>query len=327
MRWTNEQAVKAQANHTYIKVGAKGGEWSLTGAERQWKKPATANVVYIPQLRIVGSPVEITQLLQTLQLPQGEIAAYLASGYTAANTVAGAAMSGAFAAELAQAQAFKAAKKAQEAVRPAAPAVTLEVLAAWAAQLPGAHTVTARTATAGAAAGAGRAASPRRGGRKKTLAERLRAAQTAGKVLDVSNIDNIKMVTRPAGKTAKIGPAGVPVVSSSFENFAAAMRQLGASYEQYIGAYQAMIAGRVAPVAPIAGLAMAPLPRVPSPARVPQIPAMPAVARVPSPRQAVVPAIPQLAPLPTVGRAASPRGTALPQLRALPTGLPTIPRL
>lgn len=340
MRWTRDQARKAQETHTYIKVGGNGGELLLTGAQRQWKKPATAAVIYIPALRMAGNPADIAQLLQTLQVPQDQIAQYLASAYTAANTAEGGPMAAQFAAEVAAAQAYRDAQKAARGAQYQAPAVTLDVLAAWAAQLPQAQTVTARTATAGATAVAGaggRAASPKRGGRKKSLAERLRAAQTAGKVLDVSNLENIKMVTRPTGKTAKIGPAGVPVVSSSFENFAAAMRQLGAGYEQFIPQYQGMIAGRVVPVAPMA-TGVAAVQRAPSPrVAAPQLAPLPTAARAPSPRQVVVPAIPQIpqlnpqvpqvAPLPTVGRAASPRGQALPTLARLPQGLPQIPGL
>ena len=352
MRWTQEAAQKANQGQFYIKVGDKAGDLLLTGAEKRWKQVEHAGDIYVNALRIAGSPLAIQQLLTLHQLPQGDIAGYLQGGYSAANTAPGGALHDAFVQEVALAKAVHKQAKEAKGVTATAPGMTLAQLHAIAVQLPHANPVNARTATTGGVVTLAGTISPKRGGRKKPLIERLRAAQAAGKVLDVSNMtadgSGVKPIARPGGKTAKIGPAGVPVVSSDGNKFAQAMAMLGPGFEHFAAQYNQLAAAKVVPIQPLAAplaypmapiaayqplavyqpqplAAYQPLPqlaRLPSPPRVPQLAALPRVPspRVPSPRAAVIPQIPNLALLPVV-RAQSPGR------QGLPAGLPTIPGL
>ena len=353
MRWTNEAAQKAAQGQYYIKVGDKAGELLLSGAEKRWKQPANAGDIYIPALRVAGSPVAIQQLLALHNLQADQIAAYIQNGYSAANTGVGGALRASYEAELGQAKLVHQQAKQAKGTQPTAPGMTLAQLKVIAAQLPQARAVIARTATAGTTGGLVTVGtvSPKRGGRKKPLIERLRAAQAAGKVLDVSNMtadgSGVKPIARPGGKTAKIGPAGVPVVSSDAGKFAQAMAMLGAGFEQFAQQYNQLAAAKVVPVQPLMapivvpvvgipqlarlpsprGVGIPQLARLPSPRGITQLAALPTVVpRVPSPRTAAIPVMPMLAPLPTV-RAQSPGRQGLPTALPQVPGLATIPAL
>lgn len=99
-----------------------------------------------------------------------------------------------------------------------------------------------RKSTGGSKSGGSKSGGTRGGGRVQPLAERLQAAREKGKVLDVSNMDpktgkGIRMIDPPTGRSQKIGVAGLEIVSSNPANFAFAVNQLGAGYEQFAAQY------------------------------------------------------------------------------------------
>lgn len=76
--------------------------------------------------------------------------------------------------------------------------------------------------------------------RKKTALERLQKLKP-GWVLDVSSLEEdgtgVKAVHRPGPSSKKRGPPGIPVVSSSKDNFVKFVRQLPADYWHFIAEY------------------------------------------------------------------------------------------
>lgn len=313
-RWTQDAAQKALEDHKYIKVGAKGSNIVITGAEGHWKK--FPRDIYVSAYRMVGTPEDVAAALAQLGADEATIQQALENAYSYSNTREGGAMQARY---LAEKQAATESRKVAAATKKVsvtaeAPQATLARLRAIASQLP--QATGAPRATAGGVAGA----SGKKGGRRVPLLERLQTAQASGKVLDVSNMTaeggNIKLATRnTTGKSSKIGPEGVAVVSSNPANFEAAMRMLGPEYQHFVALYNQKYAARSKPVAVVAAVAAKPL----SP---PRMPAATVVAKPLSPpRVAVQPQLP-LAP----ARATSPTRGALPV--AVPrAGLMKLPQL
>ena len=311
MRWTQDAANKAAAEHKYIKVGQKPGHLLLSGAPGRWKKPETAGDVYVPSLRVAGNPAVIRQLFIGLRVPAATIDQHLAAAYNVENFRT--ALKASYDQEVAN---YKAWKGQRDALKKAAggPSVNLEQLQYFVDQLQAASTVARTTA------GSPRAGSPGRAPRVKALATRLADAAAKGKVLDVSKLNpvkgtGIKMIAAPGPNSKKIGVPGLAIVSSDPALFAHAVRQLGAQYEPAIGQYNAIVAQKTAVVAaPMAAPTLAPpisptymAPLATSPAVVPTFPA------------ATSPAFTGGFALPTV-----PGATAVPTLpgTALPVGSP-----
>ena len=245
MKWSPEALQKAQESHQYIKVGPKPGFLVLSGAPNRWKKPESRGEVYVPSLRVAGQPAAIRQLFTSLGFGN-VIDQHLAAAYTAENI--GTTMAGQFEQETEQYRTHKQGRDAQK--KTTGPDVSLADLSYFVEELPRATTV-ARTATSPRAAGA---TSPRVGGgrgrvgRVEPLAKRLADARAKGKVLDVSKMDvnkgtGIKMIARPGANSKKVGVEGLEIVSSDPALYAAAVRQLGANFEPFVGQYQAQ-AGR-----------------------------------------------------------------------------------
>ncbi len=246
MRWTQDLANKAVANHQYIKVGEKSGHLLLSGAPGRWKKAPTSLDVYIPSLRVAGNPNVIRALFQKLGTPVATIDAYLAQSYNAQNYKIGE-FGQAFNQEVVAYKAWKS-QKAQLKKAQGGPSVNLGQLQYFVDQLSQASTV-ARTA----AAGSPRTGSPR-ATRVKDLATRLNEANVKGKVLDVSKMNpakgtGIKMITKPGPASKKIGVAGLAIVSSEPGLYAHAVRQLGPQYEQYVNQYNQLIAQKTRVIA------------------------------------------------------------------------------
>ncbi len=258
MKWSQKAREAAAQQHQYIKVGEKPGHLLLSGAPGRWKKAEHATDIYVPSLRVAGSPGVIRSLFLGLGVTANDIDQHLARAYTATNhTTPG--YRDAFDAEV---QAYKAWKDGRDAEKKAAggAAVSLTQLQYFVDQLQAASTV-ARTAAAGsprAAAAAVGGVSPGRAPRVRALADRLAEAVKKGKVLDVSKMDaakgtGIKMINPPGANSKKVGVAGLAIVSSNPALFAHAIRQLGANYEPYIARYnERMAQGAVLAAAPAA---------------------------------------------------------------------------
>jgi len=295
MKWSQEAAAKAKANHQYIKIGAKSGNLLLSGAPGRWKKPETVGDVYVPSLRVAGNPAVIQQVLVGLGFPSTDVDRHLAVRYDANNY--NTTMKANFDAEVAQ---YKAHKAQRDAVRKAAggPEVTLADLQYFVDQLQSAQ-VAARTTT-----GSPRAASPGRASRVRDLAKRLTDAAAKGKVLDVSKMDpvkktGIKMINPVGASSKKYGVPGLALVSNNPQLYALAVRELGPEYEGYIAQYNTLVAQKntVAVPAPAATLGALPAPPVASPTL--GVPALPTVAASPLAGGVALPTIPGAGVLPT----------------------------
>jgi hypothetical protein len=302
MRWSQEAAQKASAGHYYLKVGDKGGELLITGAEKRWKDPKYVSDIYVPQLRVSGNTTSIQQLLSTLNTPSDQISAYIQSAYTATNFSSY--KRNDFEAEVEAARLYFKAQKEAKASTPsnAPPPVTLGDLKTIVGGLDGAKKVAARTGAVVKPTSSRRLtkkeATTQRANNKKTLAERLHEAQNAGKVLDVSSMSdegtNVKIISRPTGKTNKVGPTGIAVVSSKPDRFIAAMGLLGPNFERFVSEYNSLVA--------ISSLSQPPRVKTPSPRAIPRAP-------VPSSPAAAIPQAPVIQS----------------SFTGLPTSLPNLP--
>ena len=85
--WSEEAQAAAVRDHKYIKIGDKAWKLSLGGAAKMWAKDAS--LVYVPSLRVVGTPAAIEAKFVEFGVPVADIRAHLAQGYTPAS-VAGA---------------------------------------------------------------------------------------------------------------------------------------------------------------------------------------------------------------------------------------------
>lgn len=279
MKWSQEAANKAAEQHHYIKVGDKAGHLLLSGAAGRWNQAQNAGDVYVPSLRVAGSPQKIRELFAGLGVPAVTVNQHLAAAYTKDNVKT--TMKANFDAELAAYKRWKEAQGARKAV--AGPTVTLGQLQYFVDQLAS-SAVVARTAT-----GSPRAGSPKekkaRGG---DLAKRLAAAVAKGKVLDVSNYDPVKKsgvstIKKPGPSSKKVGVEGLAIVSSNPQLYAAVVRELGPGYEKFIAQYDALVAAKqqVTAAAPVLGSPRSPrvptFPAATSPAAGFQLPQIPGV--------------------------------------------------
>lgn len=226
-KWTPETPEAAAKRHKYVKA-VGGGELLLSGAPARWAKPEFARDVYSPDLRLVGTPEEITALLRGLGVPDGQIQGWLANAFTAQNYQA--TKKAQYDAEIAAYTAYKRAKAAQQ----TGPKVSLNQLNAIYEAVKG-GTATTATTTARAPTAKGR------GGRTTDLAQRLRDL-VAGKVIDCTNMKEngtgCKAIPVPgAGSKKKMVP-GLNLVSANYENYKRAIDLLGPEYAEYAVRYQ-----------------------------------------------------------------------------------------
>jgi hypothetical protein len=75
--WTEEKQKAASAARNYIKLGDKRGQLLLSGAAKRWE--AEPNFVYVPSLRVAGTPQDIERILGA------DARQHIAQGYTAAS--------------------------------------------------------------------------------------------------------------------------------------------------------------------------------------------------------------------------------------------------
>lgn len=82
-QWTEAKQKQALAGHYYIKIGDKRGHLRLTGAVKMWQKEP--RFVYVPDLRVAGTPGDIEVAFEAMGYPASDIRARIARGYTAAS--------------------------------------------------------------------------------------------------------------------------------------------------------------------------------------------------------------------------------------------------
>ena len=316
---------KAAQAHNYIRVsGAPNNAISIVGARKTFTSPATANYVYVPELRLVGTPEDLMQAIMSLGYTADDAQAFIDNGYNAGNYNVPEAQGGQaerFNEEVTASSAARGAlKREKEAAKP--PPVNLNNLDYLYQVIVGPTKEGTRSKTAATTTK-----------RKATLADRL-AALAPGQVLDVTNFNPLtgtgaKTIAAPAGKSTKIGVSGVNVVSSNPQTYAAAIQQIYSPQDaqKIIRDYNAMIATptyrRTSPAQPAAQSTSQPVyqqvtrPTIQPPRQEVQPPRQ-ASPRQPSPRQEVQaaprasgafptrPAIPSLGGLPNLSRLGPP---------------------
>lgn len=234
--WTEEKMRKAQQNHYYIKVGPQGGTLTLSGAKSRWSKPEHAGDVYVPSLRIVGTPNAIRALFPG----DNRIEEHLAQAYSKSNHTT--TMKNQYEREIAAHEQYRKAKKSQ----PSPGSSLLARLDYFVENLSKATEVA-------------KAVSPRRSGARsprqgKPLIERIRSLKP-DRVLNVSKLDPatlkdaraIKKPKNPARSKFK-GVDGFPMVADTPEHFFQAVRLLPPDNQYLIEAYRRQHGGSGASV-------------------------------------------------------------------------------
>lgn len=307
MRWTPETADRFRQRHLYIKVGETSSSLTLTGAPARWKNSASASEIYLPDVRVVGSPDNVRTVLHTAGYDPQQIEQFVTNAYTVSNYNVPAAQGGKaeqYADEVVRYREYKKTQTNQQATEPG-PTVTLNQLDYLVSTLPQAVTTKLGTKTKATPA----AKAPKRrtvgvGGRFGSLFERLQGLQP-GKVLDVSNMKetgaNIKTIPTPSDKSSKVGVEGLSIVSSNYENYARAIAMLPPEYSKYSSSYpqkgsQSFVPAPVAPVVPA-------VPKGPVVPLVPKVPVVPAVQPVIAPQRNITLPRPP-APIPPVAKVA-----------------------
>ena len=262
--WTEEKQKAAQAARNYIKLGDKRGQLLLSGAAKRWE--TDPNFVYVPSLRVAGTPQDIERILGA------DSRAHIAQGYTAASVQG--AQRAAYEAELADLAANRT-KGAKKAVAAADNGVSIARYAALvdeatvegAARSPRGRSPRAKSASPKAKKAGRKSASPkakkagrksaspkRKAGRKsaspkakkagrksagspkgkrgaRPLADKI-AALSAGKVMDVSKLrvdgSGAKAIKVPtSARSSKVQVPGRMIVSDNKRGINAAAKLLG----------------------------------------------------------------------------------------------------
>lgn len=351
MQLNDEMINRAREGSYYIKLGNKGGTLTVTGAPGYWQRDGNQNVIYIPSMRIAGTPEDITQVLRTnYNASDADIQQYISSGFTSQNYNVPAEQGGKaeeFDQEVEEYKKFRQNKENQKQadivngrvprplelsdldwIIPGLPEATTAKSSG-----AGRRTPSKTKPTSGAAKGA------KAGG----LAQRIQQL-APGKVLDVSNMNEsgtgIKTINQPGQGSKKFGVQGLPIVSSDATNFERALTELSLTPDQqqaYLHAYtQASAAGpqvqaRPSPTRKVGvakGAKVAGVPKTSKPK------AGPVKGKVTSPNSALPPLttnvgtsvakLPQLAPL--AGVKVPPNNVATAPKTA-PVGLPKLPTL
>lgn len=277
--WSNEMMQDLASKGKYLSISTNRG-LLLKTAPANWKKHADA--VYVPELRVVGSPAEIRSFF-----PGQDVSAYIANGYSLANY---------------KSEPWKSRMAAEVAAAPVA------------AKKPRAAAATIPLSALQAAAAAGRDApggikfvtqslSPKvpkpRTGRTTDLSARLATATAAGKFLDISDITStgtgVRTGDRPGANSQRFYVEGLNISSKTGAAYAMAVARLNrADGQAYVDAFMQAERSRPAGV------------------KSPKAIASPFAGRQASPRQASPPR--QVAALPrNLGSPpASPRGQTAP---------------
>lgn len=251
MKWNPQMAQKALDTHQYIKVGDKGGtNLTITGAPKYWKK--NQDFVYLPDLRLAGSRQNVITVLRGYRSEEGgsysdaQIDVFLKNAYTSENYVVPQSQGGRAEDYQHEFDNYLAFKQSQSTQKPKkeAPSITLADLSFLIDKLPEAETLKVSSKSRSSKTSKPKS-DTRRNVRHVNLKQRLDSL-APGSVLDVSNMKddgtNIKTIPEPGAGSKKHGVDGVKVVSSSAENFAKAMKLLGAEYEQYVAKYSQVAA-------------------------------------------------------------------------------------
>ena len=331
---TYQDILDAQAEHSYIRVtGKRNNHMSIAGIYRTFKNPATRDFIYVPSLRLMGSPQDVYNAIlhlkvvnpeteQVTQYTPEQAAKYIELGlnknnYNIENAYvpdAEGGMEDTLIREIEESsQGRKAVKETKEAAK--GPPVSLDNLEFIYNHVIGAKGEATSTSKA--------APSPSRSTRK-TLRERYNAL-AAGTVLDVSKFNpatktGATTIEAPGPASAKYGVPGVPVVSNNAATYAAAVNDIFGPEEgaRLVQQYNEIAERGAAPrrrrrASPVTQAPAVP-PAQPVLPQVSQRPVIPPVASQPVASQPVAPQPARLSP-----RQNRPTNQPLPTRPALPT--------
>ncbi len=244
MTWSLAAADRARAANKYIKVGGNGGYLTVSGAEKMFQK--YPDFIYLPAQRIAGNLNDVKQVLAKYQF---DLNTLLPNAITAQNYKT--TMAKVFQNELNDydrgrtqtgTRAAKNAKPARYGLR------DLEWMVNGLSQVQFIPKPVASKSGKSPQPGQGQVRKTGTRGTRKTLAERLADAESKGKVLDVSNMDQIRLVALPSGqKSKKVHVPGLAIIANrdSFKNYEAAVRQLPADKHHFIEQFRQKIMGPV----------------------------------------------------------------------------------
>ena len=228
-RWSPEDVTRQQTRSTFLRVGpiqrTRQGTnanskpvRALSGAVgKSWSSadPAEQSVIFNIEKRITGTPENVRLALQYAGISDAEINRVIAQSINAQNY------------QTTQAQAYQReieAHKAKGRNTPLQQGYQIPEIIWFAENIKAATVVNSRSGDA-----AGRAGGAARGGARSLLgAYQLVAQGTQGKVIDVTNIDDVTGVgykTKPMPKTTAggFGAGAIPIVSQNFDKYVRAL--------------------------------------------------------------------------------------------------------
>lgn len=242
MRWTPEMFKRAEKGQFYYKIGDKGGQLLISGAQARWKRPEFAEYIYIPSLRVSGKPEDLYKLLQSVVQNESKIREYLSSSYTSSNVSVpqkNGGMMEQFEAEVSEFGKFRETQSTTK--EPGSNSgINLVMLDSLIGSLDHAEAIRksrpVKQAPIPNAAGTGQVLQPKRAGRRLPFSTRIHNLRN-GQVLDVTNMredgTGAKVILQPGPNSGKIGCSLVSgIVSSNLETFRMALTQLELSSEQ-----------------------------------------------------------------------------------------------
>lgn len=225
-----EKIDKAKEGHYYNKVGQKksGSQLFLTGTAKKWPKSGT-DIVYAPLIRIAGTVEDIKDVLESNDFTQEDVETVLDSLYTVENYSVPESQGGAkerFDAE------FEECLKYKKTVNQNKPKKVKTVLSRNEVdRLLDKASEYKLAEKEKAPKGNGNTSNKKGGFQPKPIKDRLKDLKE-GKLLDVSKMNangsNVKLADPPnvTARTKRIHVPGIPILSSSEENFVQALKLL-----------------------------------------------------------------------------------------------------
>ena len=216
LMWSKEDAEKAAHKHSFIRVtySDKRSYRHLTGAERTWQNPDTANEVFLINYRITGTPEDIETAMANAGYSPDQIKDAMAGAVTSKNYKKG--KKSIYESELERWKNFK----QEEKERKERETVDWATLLLIASRVKDAHIIMKEKT------------SPAKKGRGKTFLERYKEIKgQENKMVDVTEMreDGTKVVPRgtpSSNRGKKVFIPGIPIMSESQKNYMRALEML-----------------------------------------------------------------------------------------------------
>lgn len=215
--WSKEEALKAAAKHTFIRVNKsdKRSMRQITGAERVWSNPDTRDEIYLTTFRISGKIDDVKATLSSAGYSPEQVDRAVDSAITVKNYKK--TQRTEYKKELENLKLYKVEEKEKKEKAQ----VSWETLIQIAANIDEAHVVMKE-----------RPKTPGKKGKGKTLVERFNEMHDQeDKIIDVSEMreDGTKVTLKPKPKSERgqfVFIDGVPIMSRSEEKYLRALEML-----------------------------------------------------------------------------------------------------